>query len=170
MDRRHYAFEGAEPTIDDAAHVSKESTLVGDVTVGPDASVWPGVVIRGDVGPVVVGELAHVGDNASVHASTLGDRVMVGHGAVVNDSDVGADTLVGFNATVDEATVGKRCVVATGTVVQKGMSIPNESFVRGVPASYTPLAKTTVDVDELFDTYHSGGYADLAERHEELFE
>jgi carbonic anhydrase/acetyltransferase-like protein (isoleucine patch superfamily) len=128
------------------------------------------VVVRGDVAPVVVGASAHVGDNASVHASTLGDRVMVGHGAVINDSEVGADTLVGFNATVDAATVGERCVVATGTVVQEGMTIPDDSFVRGVPASYTPLSETTVDVEELSDQYHSGGYADLAARHDELFE
>lgn len=170
MDRRHYAFEGSTPEIDDSAHVSRESTLVGDVTVGADASVWPGVVLRGDVGPVVVNEGAHVGDNASVHASTIGDRAMIGHGAVINDSEIGADTLVGFNATVDEATVGERCVVATGSVVQEGTTVPDESFVRGVPASFTPLSETTVDVDELFDTYHSGGYADLADRHDELFE
>ncbi|WP_255195291.1 gamma carbonic anhydrase family protein [Halorarius litoreus] len=170
MDRREYAFEGAKPDIHEDAHVSRESTLVGDVTVAAGASVWPGVVLRGDVGPVVVGEHAHVGDNASIHASTLGDRVMVGHGAVVNDSEVGADTLVGFNATLDEAVVGERCVVATGTVVPEGMSIPDESFVRGVPASYTPLSETTVDVDTLFETYQSGGYTDLAARHEDLFE
>jgi carbonic anhydrase/acetyltransferase-like protein (isoleucine patch superfamily) len=170
MDRRHYGFEGAEPEIDDDAHVSRESTLVGDVTVGPDASIWPGVVVRGDVAPVVVGASAHVGDNASVHASTLGDRVMVGHGAVINDSEIGADTLVGFNATVDASTVGERCVVATGTVVQEGTTIPDDSFVRGVPASYTPLSETTVDVEELSEEYHSGGYADLAARHDELFD
>lgn len=170
MDRRHYAFEGAEPEIHAEARVSRESTLVGDVRVGADASVWPGVVLRGDVGSVDIGDQAHVGDNASIHASTLGDRVMVGHGAVINDSHIGADTLVGFNATVDEATVGERCVVATGTVVQEGMTIPDESFVRGVPASYTPLSETTVDIEELFDQYHSGGYADLAARHDDLFD
>ena len=170
MDSRDYAFEGTTPDIHSEAYVSRESTLVGDVTVGADASVWPGVVLRGDIAPVVVSEGAHVGDNASVHASTLGDRVMVGHGAVINDSDVGADTLVGFNATVDEATVGERCVVASGTVVPEGMSIPDESFVRGVPASYTPLSETTVDIEALSETYHSGGYADLAARHEELFD
>ncbi|WP_255148911.1 gamma carbonic anhydrase family protein [Halorarius halobius] len=170
MDRRAYPFEGTEPAVHETARVSRESTLVGDVSVGPDASVWPGAVLRGDVDAVVVGESAHVGDNASVHASRLGDRAMVGHGSVVNDSVVGADSLVGFNATVDESEVGARCVVATGTVVPEGMSVPDESFVRGVPGSYTPLSETTVDVEELFETYHSGRYGDLAARHEALFE
>lgn len=170
MDSREYGFEGADPDVHEDARVSRETTLVGDVGVEADASVWPGAVLRGDVAPVFVGREAHVGDNASVHASEIGDRAMVGHGSVVNDSEVRADALVGFNATVDEATVGQRCVVATGSVVPAGMEVPDESFVRGVPGSVTPLRETTIDVEELFETYHSGDYADLANRHGELFE
>ena len=169
-DRRHYGFEGREPEIDEGARVSHESTLVGDVTVGPDASVWPGVVLRGDVDPVVVGRESHVGDNATVHASKLGQRVMVGHSSVVNDSTVGDGSLVGFNSTVDQSQVGRDCVVAAGAVVQQGTTVPDESFAYGVPANIVPLSETTIDVDRVFDDYHSGGYADLAERHDELFE
>lgn len=169
-DRRSYAFEGSEPDVHDDAHVSRAATLVGDVSIAADASVWPGVVLRGDVGPVTVGEQAHVGDNASVHVSELGARAMVGHGAVVNDATVGEGTLVGFNATVDESTVGRNCVVASGSVVEPGMEIDDEQFVYGVPATTRPLAETTVDTERVFEQYHSGRYADLADRHEELFE
>ena len=169
-DRRAYGFERAEPDVDEAAHVSREATLVGEVRVAAEASVWPGVVLRGDVGPVFVGEQAHVGDNASVHASELGDRAMVGHGAVANDATVGEGTLVGFNATVDEATVGRNCVVASGSVVEPGMEIDDEQFVYGVPAETRPLAETTVDTERVFEQYHSGRYADLAARHEDLFD
>lgn len=170
MDRREYGFEGSEPDVDSSARVSRESTLVGDISVAADASVWPGAVLRGDVASVVIGREAHVGDNASIHASQLGEHVMVGHGAVVNDSTLGDETLVGFNATVDEAMVGERCVVATGTVVQSGTDVPDESFVRGVPGRVTPLSEAGLDLDELYETYHSGDYADLAARHGELFE
>lgn len=169
-DSRQYAFEGREPDVDGNAHVAREATLVGEVTVKSNASVWPGVILRGDVDPVHVGEQSHVGDNASVHGSHVGDRVMLGHGCVVNDAEVGNGSLVGFNAVVDEATVGERCVVGSGTVVEPGMNIPDESFAAGVPAQVRPLEETTVDVEGVFEQYHSGEYANLAARHGDLFE
>jgi len=170
VDSRDYEFEGHRPDIDPDAHVSHEATLVGEVRVGADASVWPGVVLRGDVGPVEVGRESHVGDNAVLHASAVGDRVMVGHGAILNESVVGDGTLVGFNTTVNaDVTVGARSIVASGTVVPEGYDIPEESFVRGVPATATPLEETTIDADSIFEDYNTGGYTGLAARHTDLF-
>ena len=170
-DRRTYAFEGTTPTIDDEASVSRESTLIGDVSVGANASVWPGVVLRGDVGPVIVGQESHVGDNATVHASTIGQRVMLGHGAVLNEATIENATLIGFNATVNTGvTVGEGSIVASGTVVGENHEIPSDSFVRGVPAEVTPLAETGVDAEAIFEEYASGEYTGLAGRHDELFE
>jgi carbonic anhydrase/acetyltransferase-like protein (isoleucine patch superfamily) len=170
MDRWAYSFEGKRPQVHEDAHVSTESTLVGDVTVGADASVWPGVVLRGDAGPVRVGPESHVGDNAVLHASTLGSRVMVGHGAVLNEAHVGDGALVGFNATVNtDVEVGGGSIVASGTVVPEEYDIPEDSFVRGVPARVTPLSETDVDAEEIFEAYHSGAYTDLAARHDDLF-
>jgi carbonic anhydrase/acetyltransferase-like protein (isoleucine patch superfamily) len=170
-DSRSYEFEGAEPSVDDSARVSREATLVGDVRVGPDASVWPGAVLRGDVEPVRVGAESHVGDNAVLHGAVVGDRVMVGHGAILNDAVVEDGALVGFNATLDaDVTVGQRCVVAAGAVVPEAYDVPAESFARGVPAAVTPLSETTLDPDAIFETYHSGAYTDLAARHDDLFE
>ena len=171
VDSRTHSFEGAEPSIDEAASVSNEAVLVGDVTVGAEASVWPGVVLRGDIGPVRIGERAHVGDNATVHASRLEERVMVGHGAVLNEAVVEEGTLVGFNATVNtEATIGGGSVVAAGTVIPDEYDIPPESFVRGVPAEITPLSETTIDPEEIFEEFSSGDYTNLAQRHGSLFE
>lgn len=168
---RIHEFEGSAPTVAEGAHVSKASTLLGDVAVAAEASVWPGVVLRGDIGPVRVGERAHVTDNAVVHASTVGERVMIGHGSVVNEATVGDDTLVGFNATIDtDVTVGERSLIAAGCVVPEGHEVPPESFVRGVPGEVTPLADTTIDVEDLFDRYSAREYAGLAERYDDLFE
>jgi carbonic anhydrase/acetyltransferase-like protein (isoleucine patch superfamily) len=100
MDSREYAFEGEEPEINGYAHVSNEATVVGDVTIEANASVWPGVVLRGDVAPVEIGRESAIGDNATLHASTVGENVMVGHGAVLNDATVEDGALVGFNSTV----------------------------------------------------------------------
>lgn len=170
MDSRTYAFEGERPAVDEDANVARDAILVGEVHVDAGASVWPGAVLRGDVGPVVVGERAHVGDGAILHASTAADRAMVGHGAVCNDATVEADALVGFNATLNSGVVvGAGSVVASGSVVPAGWEIPPESFVRGVPAQVTPIEETSLDVDSLSERYASGSYTDLAERHEELF-
>ncbi|WP_424018031.1 gamma carbonic anhydrase family protein [Halorientalis pallida] len=168
-DSRQYAFEGEEPAIDETARVSREATVVGDVTVAADASVWPGVILRGDVGPVRVGAQSHVGDNAVLHASTVGDHVMVGHGAVLNDTAVEDGALVGFNSTVTESVIGEGSIVASGTVVPEGYEVPAQSFVRGMPASVTPLSETTIDPDAVFEAYSSGDYTNLAKRHEDLF-
>ena len=169
-DSREYAFEGETPEIAEDARVSRDAVLVGDVTVGPDASVWPGAVLRGDVGPVRIGAESHIGDTAVVHASVVGKRVMVGHGAILNDSTVRDGSLVGFNATVgSEVVVGERSILAAGTVLPEGYEIPPESFDRGVPAEVTPLEQTAIDPEETFAEYSSGAYTDLAERHEELF-
>ncbi|MFC4248190.1 gamma carbonic anhydrase family protein [Natribaculum luteum] len=170
-ERRTYEFEGATPSVHDEAHVSREATLVGSVTVEANASIWPGVVCRGDVGSVVVGRSAHVGDNATLHASTLGEHVMCGHGAVLNDAVVENESLIGFNATLNSGVhVGEGSIVASGTTVPEGYDIPPHSFVRGVPASVTPLSETTIDPDAIFEEYSSGAYTNLAERHGELFE
>jgi len=170
VDSREYAFEGVRPEIHEDARVSREATLVGDVRVDADASIWPGVVLRGDVAPVAVGRESHVGDNAVLHAVRLGDRVMVGHGAVLNEATVGDGSLIGFNTTVNAGvSVGERCIVASGTVVPQEADIPAESFVRGVPARTTPLEETTIDAEAIFEDYSTGGYTGLAARHEELF-
>jgi carbonic anhydrase/acetyltransferase-like protein (isoleucine patch superfamily) len=169
MDSREYAFEGTEPDVHGYAHVSRESTVVGDVTVEANASVWPGVVLRGDVGPVRVGRESVVGDNATLHASTVGEKVMVGHGAVLSDATVEDGALVGFNTTISEATIGEGSIVAMGTVVPTGYEVPPRSFVRGTPASVTPLEETDIDPDAVFEAFSSGDYANLAQRHDDLF-
>jgi len=170
MDSREYAFEGAKPDIHGYAHVSREATVVGDVTVGPNANVWPGVVLRGDVDPVEIGRESAIGDGAVIHASTVGERAMVGHGAVLSDATVGDGALIGFNSTVSDAVIGEGSIVAMGTVVPPGYEVPADSFVRGSPASVTPLSETTIDPDEVFEAFSSGDYANLAARHDDLFE
>lgn len=171
VDSRAFEFEGSSPEIHPDANVSRESTLVGTVSVGADASVWPGVVLRGDMDPVRIGAESHVGDNATIHASWVGERVMIGHGAVLNEARVEDRSLVGFNATVNsDVAIGESSVVAAGSVIPEGQDIPPESFVRGVPARVTPLAETAVDPVTIFERYSSDEYTNLARRHEELFE
>jgi carbonic anhydrase/acetyltransferase-like protein (isoleucine patch superfamily) len=169
MDSREYSFEGTDPDVHGYAHVSREATLVGDVTIGANANIWPGAVLRGDVGPVEIQRESAIGDNATVHVSTVGEKVLVGHGAVLNDSTVEDGALIGFNSTVSEATVGSGSIVAMGTVIPPGFDVPPESFVRGMPASVTPLSETEIDPDAVFEAFSSGDFANLAARHDALF-
>lgn len=167
----HYDFEGADPEVHPDASVSEVATLIGDVTIAPGASVWPGAVLRGDMGPVNVGADSHVEDNCTVHMSTVGERVMVGHGVVLDVAGVGDQVLVGSNSTINrEAHIGERSIVAAGAVVPDRREIPPESFVRGVPATVTPLAETDMDADAIFDFYSPDVYADLVSRHGSVFE
>ncbi|PSP95505.1 gamma carbonic anhydrase family protein [Halobacteriales archaeon QS_4_62_28] len=170
MDSRKHSFEGETPEVNGYAHVSSEATLIGDVRIAANANVWPGVVLRGDVGSVEVGRESAIGDNAVLHASTVGENVMVGHGAVLNDTTVEDGALVGFNSTVSDAVIGEGSIVAMGTVVPPGYEVPPDSFVRGMPASVTPLDETTIDPESVFEAFSSGDYANLAARHEDLFE
>ena len=166
-----YAFEGIEPAVHSTAAVCAEATLIGDVTVAEESSVWPGAVLRGDVGPVRIGPRSHVEDNCVLHHASVGEEVMLGHGAVLNGASVGDRVLVGMNSTINmDASIGDRCIVAPNAVVPQGREVPDESFVRGVPAEVIPAAETPHDVDDVLETYSPSFYADLASRHEALFD
>lgn len=169
MDSRHYEFEGAEPEVHGNAYVSRESTLVGDVTVESNASIWPGAVLRGDVSPVRVGKGSHVTDNVTMHGSTVGERVLVANGAVLNDAQVGDNALVGFSATLNEVEVGDHSIVASGAVTLQDSEVPPRSFVYGSPAKVTPLDETNFDIEGLYERYSTGEYSNLAARHSDLF-
>ncbi|MDY6893397.1 MAG: gamma carbonic anhydrase family protein [Chloroflexota bacterium] len=129
-------FNGKTPQIAESAFVSEWAYLVGDVVIGENSSVWPGAVIRGDVGLIKVGNNSHVEDNTVIHGpSDIGNNVIIGHGAVVHALKMGNKVLVGMNATIIHGTtIGDECIIAGGAVVTERMNIPSGSFVAGVPA------------------------------------
>ncbi|MBW1668748.1 MAG: gamma carbonic anhydrase family protein [Deltaproteobacteria bacterium] len=137
------SFNGKEPKIVRSAFVSEAAYVVGDVEIGERSSVWPGAVIRGDLGRITIGKDSAVEDNAVIHSGSpaqpvgdvvIGDRVIIGHGAVVNCRTIGNNVLIGMNATVlHDAEIGDNCVIGAGCVVGQGMKVPDNSFVVGVP-------------------------------------
>ena len=149
------AFDGIEPEIAESAYVDPEATLIGDVTVGPEATVLPGAVIRGDGGPVVLSERANVQDNATIHADGVTDGVVlapsaaVGHNAIVHNASVGERSLVGMHATVlDEARLEPRSVVAAKALVPQRECVESGTLVGGVPAAV--LRDGLEETDPLF--------------------
>lgn len=157
------SFDGTEPQIADSAYVDEAAVVIGDVVIGPDASVWPNTTLRGDHGTIVVGEGANVQDNAVLHEDAeLEAYSTVGHSAIVHDATVGERALVGMNAVVlDGSHVGERAVVAAGSVVTEGTEIPPSTLVAGSPAE----PKTEIEDDRLAET--ADRYVSLSREHAE---
>lgn len=133
-------YRGKTPTVHPTAFIAPTAVLIGDVEVGESASIWFGVVIRGDNGPIRIGARANVQDNAVIHVSEdcrtiIGDDVTIGHCATMEDCTIDEGALVGSNAVVlNGATVGKRSLIAAGSVVAADANIPDEVVAAGAPA------------------------------------
>jgi carbonic anhydrase/acetyltransferase-like protein (isoleucine patch superfamily) len=114
--------------------------IVGDVTLGPAASVWFNAVLRGDSAPVRVGARTNIQDGAILHTDQgtpceVGDDCTVGHGAIVHGCRVGSGTLIGMGAIVlSGAEIGPESVVAAGALIPQGRSYPKRSLLAGAPA------------------------------------
>jgi carbonic anhydrase/acetyltransferase-like protein (isoleucine patch superfamily) len=134
------AFAGNSPAVADSAFVAPTASLIGSVTVGENASVFYGAVVRGDADSISIGDGSNVQDNVSMHTDAgiqlvIGRGVSIGHGAVVHGCVVEDDCLIGMNATVlNRAVIGAGSLVAAGAVVLEGTVIPPGSLVAGVPA------------------------------------
>lgn len=130
------SFDGEKPVIADTAHVDKTAVLIGDVTVESDASVWPGAVLRGDHGPIVLREGANVQDNVTLHETVeIGPYSTVGHNAIVHDATVGSGSIVGMAAVVlDDSEIGSGSIVAANSVVTEDTAVPDSVLVAGAPA------------------------------------
>jgi len=135
------SFNRKTPKIAASAFVSEAAYIVGDVEIGENSSIWPGAVIRGDTGRVVIGKYTAIEDNCVVHSGKpgegdvfIGDMVNVGHGAVIHGRRIGNNVLVGINAVVlHDAEIGDFCLIGAGCIVSEGMVVPGHSFIAGVP-------------------------------------
>lgn len=133
-------FQGRTPRIHRSAWIAPNATIIGDVTIGPDSSVFYGSVLRGDVGSIRLGARVNIQDNCVIHVEAtepcvLEDDVTVGHLAMLHGTRVGAGTLVGMNATLlSGSTVGPGSLIAAGAVVLEGQDIPSGALAAGVPA------------------------------------
>ena len=121
------------------------AAVVGDVTLGPDCSVWFNAVLRGDGEPIVAGRGCNIQDCAVLHSdkspTVLGDWVFVGHGAIVHGAQVGDRSIIGMGATLlDGAKIGKECLGGAGGLVTGKMDAPDGSMILGEPARVGPRA------------------------------
>ena len=126
-----------------SAFIAPGAVVLGDVTLGPRASVWYGAVLRADMAAIVVGEATNLQDGTIVHVDAgrptrIGARVGVGHRAILHACSVEDDCLIGMGSIVlNDVHIGTGSVVAAGAVVPEGTRIPPGSLVLGVPARVT---------------------------------
>ncbi len=165
-------FNGKTPRIADSVFISEAAYIVGDVEIGEGSSVWPGAVIRGDSGRIVIGRNTAIEDNCVVHSGKpadpdtfIGDNINVGHGAVIHGRKIGDNVLVGINAVIlHDAVIGNFCLIGAGCVVSEGMVIPDGSFVVGVPAR---IIGKVPEKQLHWLTGVPGEYAELGRRYKE---
>src|SRR5438477_9495904 len=128
------------PRIHDTAYVVPGATVVGDVTLMEESSVWYDAVLRGDINRIIIGPRSNVQDNADVHIDTpnetrLGELVTVGHSAIVHACTIDNEVLIGMGAIIlDGAEIGARSIIGAGSLVTQHKQIPPGSLVLGSPA------------------------------------
>lgn len=129
-----------KPVIHESAFVAENATVRGSVTIGPEAGIYFGAVLRAETAPITVGEGANIQDNCVVHAdpgfpAVIGRDCTVGHAAILHGCTIGDNTLIGMGAILlNGARVGRDCIVGAGALVPQGMEIPDGSLAFGSPA------------------------------------
>ncbi len=154
--------------IDPTAFVAPGAVLVGEVSLGEEASVWYGCVLRGDTEWIRIGKNSNVQDLSVLHADfgvplTIGDNVTVGHQVMLHGCTIGDGSLIGIQAVVlNNAKIGKNCIVGAGSVVTEGKEFPDNSLIVGSPAK----AIRTLDPEQVakFQTIPPH-YVENAQRH-----
>lgn len=139
-----YALGDRAPSIDPSAFVHPDAVIIGDVTIGPESSVWPGAVLRGDHGAIRVGARSSVQDGSVLHCTAehdtvVGDECTIGHLAHLEGCVLEDGSLVGSGATVlHRAIIGSGALVAAQALVPPGLRVPPGALARGIPARIVP--------------------------------
>jgi carbonic anhydrase/acetyltransferase-like protein (isoleucine patch superfamily) len=135
-----YQLGATLPSLDPTAWVAPSADLIGDVRLGPRASVWFGAVIRADNTPIILGEESNFQDGAIGHSDpgaplTIGDRVTVGHQAILHGCTIEDEALIGMGARIlNGAVIGAQCIVGAGALVTEGKIFEPRSLIVGSPA------------------------------------
>lgn len=132
---------GKWPAIHETAWVAPSADLIGEVSLGADSSVWFGVVIRGDVNTITIGDRTNIQDNSTLHVTrktaklVIGDDVTVGHQALLHGCQVGNRVLIGMGAIIlDNAVIPDDSYVGAGALVTKNKTFPPGHLILGSPA------------------------------------
>lgn len=132
---------GKHPQISEDCYIAENATIVGEVTIGKQCSIWFNTVIRGDVNYITIGNKVNIQDGAVIHATykksatTIGNNVSIGHNAIVHGCTIHDNVLIGMGSVVmDDCVVESNSIIAAGAVVTQNTRIESGSIYAGVPA------------------------------------
>jgi carbonic anhydrase/acetyltransferase-like protein (isoleucine patch superfamily) len=141
------SFQGITPKLAPGVYVDESAQVIGDVTLGEDASVWPLTVVRGDVNKITIGARSNVQDNCCLHVThdgpytpggvelIIGEEVTIGHAVTLHACTIGDRCLIGMGAIVlDRAVLEDECFIAAGAIVSPGKRLKGGWLYRGTPA------------------------------------
>lgn len=151
-----YALDGRAPSLpeDGACWIAPSATLVGDVRIGREATVWFNAVLRGDNEPITLGEGSNIQDGCICHTDPgfpleIGAEVTIGHGAILHGCSIGDGSLIGMGAVVlNGARIGRGCLIGAKALVTEGKEIPDGSMVLGQPGKVVRQLEPAV-IEEL---------------------
>lgn len=133
-------YKGFSPKIHETAFIAPNATVIGDVEIAENASVWFGSVLRGDIAPIRIGKNSNVQDLSILHESTdmplvIEDNVTIGHKVTLHSCTIKENALVGMDSTIlDGAVIGENAFIGAGSLVTPGKEIPANSMAFGRPA------------------------------------
>jgi len=135
-----YSIDGINPKVDDGfCWIAPTAVVIGNVSIGHEAGIWFGAVLRGDNEPIIIGDRSNVQDNCVLHTDpgyplSIGSGCTIGHMAMIHGCSIADNTLIGMKATVlNGAKIGSNCVIGAGALVTEGKDIPDNSLVVGAP-------------------------------------
>ena len=133
------SYKGKTPVIHESVFVAPGAYLIGDVQIGEGSTIWFNAVLRGDDGPIIVGERCSIQDNATIHLFegfpvVIEDDVTVGHNVILHGCKIGRSSIIGMGSTLlDNVEVGEECIIGANTLLAGGIKIPPQSLVMGSP-------------------------------------
>ena len=162
------SFRGKKPKFGDNCWFAENATIVGDVTMGKNCTVWFNTVVRGDVHSIAIGDNTNIQDGAVIHGTyqkaktVIGSGISIGHNAVIHGCTLEDDVLIGMGAIVmDGVVVGEESIVGAGSLLTPGTEVPPRSLVHGRPARV--VRKVTDDEVENFIMFGVRSYLEYKE-------
>jgi len=137
-----YELMGRLPEIDESCYVSENASIIGEVKLSKNVSIWDFVALRGDLNSIVIGENSNVQENSSVHLDAqfpvkIGKNVTIGHNCVIHGCEIGNNVIVGMGSIIlNGAKIPDNCIIGAGSLVTASTKIETGSVVAGSPAKF----------------------------------
>lgn len=134
-----YSYLDKQPEVHESVFIAPGSHIIGDVKIGKESTVWFNAVLRGDEGPITIGERTSIQDNVTCHLYegsplVVGDEVTVGHNAILHGCTIDNRCIIGMGSTIlDGVEIGEECIIGANTLISNGKKIPPRSLVVGSP-------------------------------------